>query len=96
MEEPKERIQKKTIDEIKKKRIVSEQVKENRKDFQRIKKLLLSRLESEAKTIPQLAKDTNLPAPLVTFHVMTLRKFGEIQTGEIDDMDEYYYYEIKK
>jgi len=27
---------------------------------------------------------------------MTLRKYGDVETGEIDDMDEYYSYKRKK
>jgi predicted Rossmann fold nucleotide-binding protein DprA/Smf involved in DNA uptake len=85
----------KTIDYIKKKRTVSEEVKEKRKEFARIKKLILKTLETEPKNIPQIAKETQLPSDIVTFYLMTLRKYGEVITGDIDDMDEYFFYKLK-
>lgn len=87
---------KKTIDIIKQKRTVSEEVKEKRKEFVRIKKLILKALETEEKTIPQISKETELPIEVVTYHLMSLRKFYEIEEGEIDDMDEYFFYKLKK
>ncbi len=85
----------KTIDYIKKKRTVSEEVKEKRKEFARVKKLILKTLETEPKNIPQIAKETQLPSDVVTFNLMTLRKYGEVITGDIDDMDEYFFYKLK-
>jgi predicted Rossmann fold nucleotide-binding protein DprA/Smf involved in DNA uptake len=87
---------KKTIDYIKEKRTVSEELKEKRKEFARIKKLILKSLESEPKTIPQIAQENELPLDIVTFNLMTLRKYGDVETGEIDDMDEYYSYKVVK
>ena len=85
----------KTIDTIKKHRTASEQGNKNRKEFIRIKKLILKTLEDEPKTIPQISAETNLPADIVTYNLMTLRKYGAIVAGEIDDMDEYFYYQLK-
>ncbi|KPK85408.1 MAG: hypothetical protein AMS27_07335 [Bacteroides sp. SM23_62_1] len=87
---------KKTIDYIKNKITVSEELKEKRKEFARIKKLILKSLESEPKTIPRIAEENDLPLEVVTFNLMTLRKYGEVETGEIDDMDEYFYYQAVK
>ena len=86
----------KTIDIIKEKRTVSAEAKQNLKEYNKIKKLILKSLESEAKTIPQIAGETELPPDVVTFYLMTLRKYGSIETGEIDDMDEYFSYKLKK
>ena len=87
---------KKTIDIIKQKRTVPEEVKEKRKEFVRIKKLILKALETGEKTIPQISKEIELPLEVVTYHLMSLRKFYEIDEGEIDDMDEYFFYKLKK
>ncbi len=87
---------KKTIDHIKEKRTVSEELTKKRKEFTRIRKLILKSLETEPKTIPQIAQESELPLDVVTYNLMTLRKYGEIETGEIDDMDEYYYYQSVK
>lgn len=86
----------KTIDIIKEKRVVSEQAKARRKEFVRIKKLIMKALKEDAKTIPQIAGEINEPIDVVTFNLMTCRKYGQIETGEIDDMDEYFTYKIAK
>ena len=86
----------KTIDHIKKIRTVSDETKAKRKEFNRIKKLIVKTLEPEPKTIPQLAKEIDLSIDVITFHLMTLRKYGDVVTGEIDDMDEYFFYKLKQ
>ncbi|MEA3445503.1 MAG: hypothetical protein U9R19_12355 [Bacteroidota bacterium] len=86
----------KTINYIKEKRTVSEKVKESRKEFARIKKLIISALKDGPKSIPQIAKETGLQLDVVTYNLMTLRKYGEIEAGEIDDMDEFFIYELKQ
>ena len=86
----------KTIDIIKKTRTVSEELKAKRKEFADIKKLILKSLEPGPKTIPQIADEINLAPDVVMYYLMTLRKYGDIETGEIDDMDEYFTYKIKR
>ena len=85
----------KTIDIIKKKRKVSDSVKENIKAFNKIKRLILKSLETEEKTIPQIAQETDLPPDVVTYHLMTLQKYGNVEAGEVDDLDEFYFYKLK-
>ena len=65
------------------------------KEFRRIKKMILEALKPEPMTIPEIADKTGLQKDVVTYNLMTLRKFGEIETDRVDDMDEYYYYRIK-
>lgn len=86
----------KTIDIIKKKRKVSDSVKENMKAFNKIKRQILKSLETEEKTVPQIAQEIDLPLDVVTYHLMTLQKYGNIEAGEVDDMDEFYFYKLKK
>ena len=85
----------KTIDYIKERRVVSEEVKEKRKEFVRLKKLILKALELGEKSIPEIADETKLALPVVTYTLMTLRKFGDVEAGEIDDDDEFFYYKLK-
>ena len=85
-----------TIDYIKTIRTVSEETKAKRKEYARIRKIILKELEDGDKSIPQIAEATGLPLDIVTYNLMTLRKYGEIDTGEIDDMDEYFSYKLKK
>ena len=53
-------------------------------------------LESGPKSIPQLAEEVELPIDVITFNIMTLRKYGDVETGEIDDSDEYFSYQLKQ
>ncbi|MCD6557295.1 MAG: hypothetical protein J7K64_08895 [Bacteroidales bacterium] len=53
-------------------------------------------LESEHKTIPQISQETNIPIHIITKNLMTLIKYGNIKVGEMDETDEYYFYEFIK
>ncbi len=86
----------KTIDQIKEKRVVSDELKERVKAITKINRMILSSLQESKKTIPEITIETKLEPQIVTYHLMTLLKYGKIETDEIDDMDEYYYYKLKK
>jgi predicted transcriptional regulator len=85
----------KTINQVKDKIIVSQELKDKQKEYRQIKKAILKTLETGPKNIPQIAVETRLSQDIVTFHVMTLRKYGEIEVDELDDMDEYFTYKVK-
>jgi predicted Rossmann fold nucleotide-binding protein DprA/Smf involved in DNA uptake len=88
-------IKSRTIDYIKEKRTVSEEVKNNLKKWNTNKKAVLKSLESESKTIPQITEETGIASDVVTYCLMTLRKYGQIEVDSLDDMDEYYLYKLK-
>lgn len=85
-----------TIDIIKQKRTVSEGVSESRKLFSSFRKAIKEALAEEVRTIPQIAAQINKPVSEVTYYLMALQKFGEIEVDSLDDMDEYYFYKLKK
>ena len=85
----------KTIDVMKEKRKVSEQVRNNIKAFNKQKREILKSLGTEQKTIPEIAKEIESDIDAITYNLMTLIKYGFIEAGEIDDDDEYYYYKLK-
>ncbi len=85
----------KTIDKVKEERQVPEELKSKVKDFGKVNRQILKCLKDNPKTIPEIAKETDLELQLVTYHLMTLMKYGKIEAGEVDDMDEYYYYKLK-
>jgi Fic family protein len=89
-------VKKKTINIIKETRAASEEAKQLRKKYADKKKQILKALEDEPKTIPELASITGMPDHEVTYYLMTLRKYGDVVVGEVDDDDEYFYYELKK
>ncbi|MCK4823814.1 (2Fe-2S)-binding protein [bacterium] len=63
-------------------------------EFVRIKEAITAALESGPKSIPEVAKATKLPLPVVTYNLMSLQKFGQIAVGDLDENDEYYFYEL--
>jgi heterodisulfide reductase subunit A len=74
---------------------ITEKSDEKMKELPEVWKNILKTLETEQKNIPQIAKDLNLPLPVVTYNLMTLVKYGYINPGEMDDKDEYYFYNLK-
>lgn len=84
----------KTIDIIKEKRKVAETLKAHVKEHNKNKKAILNALKEGPKSIPQIAEVSGLPLDTVTYQLMTLRKFGQVETGELDDMDEYFNYRL--
>jgi len=85
-----------TVTLMKEKRTVPDEVKEKSKKFVRIRKAIKASLKEGPKNIPQLVEEMKLPTDVVTYYVMSLRKFGDIAVGELDDDDEYYSYELPK
>lgn len=86
----------KTFKYLREKREVPESVKENLKNFTKIKKSILDALQEGDLTVDQLSQKLAMPKHEVLFYLMTLLKYGMVQTGSIDDMDEYFYYKLKK
>lgn len=86
-----------TVALLKEKRAIPQQALDARKKFAGIRKILLDALKGEEpKSIPQLAEATGLESSMVTYYLMTLLKFGEVEVDSIDDSDEYYLYKLKK
>ncbi|MCD6333527.1 MAG: winged helix-turn-helix transcriptional regulator [Bacteroidales bacterium] len=85
----------KTAKYLKEKHIVPKKVTEQLKQFNRTKKSILNALKEGDKTVPQLAETLNLSTHEMMFQLMSLLKYGLVETGEMDDMDEYFYYKIK-
>jgi len=86
----------KTYKYLRDKREIPEKVKESLKNFTRIKKSILDALKENDMTVEQLAQKLNMPKHELFYHLMTLIKYGHVETGSIDDMDEYYFYKLKK
>lgn len=86
----------KTYKYLREKRQVQDAVKENLKHFTRVKKSILDALKEGEMTIDQLSHKVELPKNEVVYFLMTLIKYGFVQTGQVDDMDEYYSYKLKQ
>ena len=86
----------KTAKYLRDKQGIPQQAKDNLKEFNRIKKTLLTALAEREMTVKELSETTQIPSAEVMFNLMSLVKYGEVVVGAIDDMDEYYTYKIKK
>jgi predicted transcriptional regulator len=86
----------KTAKYLREKQRVSQVAKDNLKAFNTIKKAILDALKESDLTILELTQKLNLPKHEVVYYLMSLIKYGFIQTGEVDDMDEYFSYKLKK
>jgi DNA-directed RNA polymerase specialized sigma subunit len=86
----------KTFKYLREKREVSQAAKDNLKQFNKIKKNILDSLKEEDLTIDQLTQKLEISKDQIVFYLMSLVKYGYVQTGAIDDMDEYFSYKLKK
>ena len=87
---------KSTVKYMKEKYTVSEEAKSRSKKFIKLKKTILNTLKSGNKSIPQISKETDLSLGIVTYYLMTLRRYGFIaETGETTD-DDYHLYKLQK
>ncbi|MDO5663772.1 MAG: ArsR family transcriptional regulator [Bacteroidia bacterium] len=86
----------KTAKYLREKQGVPEHIKEELKEFNRIKREITNALQNEELTIAQLSEKLQMSTYDVTYYLMSLVKYGIVATGEIDDMDEYYSYKLVK
>lgn len=84
-----------TINAVKKQRHVSEEIKAKAKVFAANRKTILKALEPGPKSIPEIAAETGLPLPTVTYYLMSLRKYGDIRDTQEINEDDFYLYELK-
>jgi predicted Rossmann fold nucleotide-binding protein DprA/Smf involved in DNA uptake len=86
----------KTYKYLREKREVSQAAKDKMKQFSKIRKIILDSLKEGELTIDQLTQKANLPKDEVVFYLMSLIKYGSVQAGALDDMDEYFTYKLKQ
>lgn len=85
-----------TFRQLREKRPVSPEVKEQLKNFNKTKKAILNALGEGEQTIAQLSEKLSMPTHEVVYYLMSLLKYGFVQKGELDDMDEYFTYKLTK
>ncbi len=81
---------------LREKRGVSEKVKENLKEFNRVKKQITEALAEGEQTVAQISAKINMSASDTLYHLMSLIKYGIVKVGAVDDMDEYFTYKLNK
>lgn len=75
---------------------VPERVKEQLKEYTANKRTVLAALKDGPLSIEQVSEKTGMALSDVVFYMMTLQKYGDVIVDEIDDMDEYFTYKLKK
>lgn len=66
------------------------------KEYPQLWKDIIASLNGDKKTIPQLASDLATDSNIVTYHAMTMNKYGILIADGLDDKEEYFYYTLKK
>jgi len=85
-----------TVDLMKKKVVVKKDLLEKVKEDNKKKNAILNALKDGPKTIPEISKLTGLQTSVVTWWLMTLRKYGAVvEVGEVGD-DFFYKYKLKE
>lgn len=75
---------------------VAQRAKDGLKQFNAVKKKILEAMGEEGITVPQIADKIQMSRSETLYYVMSMLKFGWVQVLGIDDMDEYYLYQVKK
>ncbi len=65
------------------------------KEFPQVWKEILAGITNEKNTIPEISKNSNLNSDLVTYHLMTMNKYGIVVPAGLTEKEDYYYYKIK-
>jgi len=60
---------------------MSKELKEYFNEQQKIYKALRAALKTGPRTVPELAKECSLPSPIVMWHLMALRRYGQVLDG---------------
>jgi len=68
------------------------ELRERVKELKRIDTAILAALQEEAKTVPQLAEEIRLSTDVTLWHVMGLRKYGQVVEAEQDG--DYFKYRL--
>jgi heterodisulfide reductase subunit A len=66
------------------------------KEFPQIWKNIIASMNGGKKNIPQLAEEMSVSSDIITYHVMTMNKYGIVVTAGLDEKEEYFYYTLKK
>ena len=71
---------------------ISKELKAYVSEQQKMYKALRAALKNGPRTVPQLAKECSLPAPTVMWHLMAMRRYGEVLDGP--EQDGYLLYSL--
>lgn len=73
----------------------SEETTTQMKEYPQVWKEILAGIRDEKNTIPEIANNSRLNSDLVTYHLMTMNRYGIVVPAGMTEKEEYYYYKIK-
>jgi ferredoxin len=65
------------------------------KEYPQLWKDILAGIQDEKNTILQIAENSKINSDLVTYHLMTMNKYGIVLPAGTNEKEEYFYYKIK-
>jgi len=74
---------------------VEEEGKVGMKEYPQVWREILAGMIAEKNTIPEIVANTKLAGELVTFHLMTMNRYGVVVPAGMDAKETYYYYKRK-
>ena len=74
---------------------VEEEGKVGMKEYPLVWREILAGMTDEKNTIPEIVANTKLAGELVTFHLMTMNRYGVVVPAGMDAKETYYYYKKK-
>ena len=74
---------------------VEEEGKVGMKEYPLVWREILAGMTDEKNTIPEIVANTKLAGELVTFHLMTMNRYGVVVPAGMDAKETYYYYKQK-
>jgi hypothetical protein len=72
------------------------QAKEILKEYQATRTSLQRAMLGEAKSVPQLAESTGIPAHVVLWYIAAMKKYGLVVEAGLDENGDYYLYELSQ
>ena len=73
---------------------VPQEVVERNKEQNRIRRTIVEAMRQGSSTVPEIAEAAKLPGHEVLWHVMTMKKYGEVIEGE--QQGDYFKYALVK
>jgi hypothetical protein len=74
---------------------VEEEGKVGMKEYPLVWREILAGMSDEKNTIPEIVANSKLASELVTFHLMTMNRYGVVVPAGMDAKETYYYYKRK-
>ena len=65
------------------------------KEYPQMWKNILTAMDGNKKSIPQIAEELAVDKEIITYNVMTMNKYSVVMASGMDDNEQYYYYKIK-